>query len=213
MNNEKPHVITEREKRAWQQGKNKKRIDLPDFSTRQLIKFLKFVVEDRSSMEFELHLQLSANDVAFYKTKYSINSIEDARTLLNKTEPEFNSQLEKEREAERIQSRKDRMAAERRLDMSNKPLPKSPRVKRDYKKDDAARQKRFDEQQSEQPVKSAWRLPTDSRDTADTIKRFENDIILRGMQFCVDKYNVSRNDIKAEAQRLGLKINWDMVRR
>jgi len=80
----------------------------------------------------------------------------------------------------------------------------------DIKNDDVKRQERFEEleKQKNKIPESKFRLPENVRP-----EQFEHELVTYGWAFCTQKYNVSRNDIRSEASRLGLKIDFDMVRR
>jgi hypothetical protein len=84
------------------------------------------------------------------------------------------------------------------------------------KREDKERQRRHAEQQTklEIPAKE-WRLPQEGNEAqrAELVQRFRRELVYHGFSFVRKKYGASNAQIKFEAQRLGLKINWDIVRR
>jgi hypothetical protein len=80
--------------------------------------------------------------------------------------------------------------------------------------EDSERQRRFAESQEVHNT-SAWRLPLSGSEAVrnEELTRFRNDIERRGLSFAASKHACEKSDIRAEARRLGLRIDWDRVRR
>jgi pyruvate/2-oxoglutarate dehydrogenase complex dihydrolipoamide acyltransferase (E2) component len=83
------------------------------------------------------------------------------------------------------------------------------------RKEDKERQQRLSEQENKVTQVSRWRLPLSGRPQTreEELVRFRNDIQRRGLAFTASKHACEKKDVRAEAIRLGLKIDWDRVRR
>src|SRR5689334_24253131 len=84
------------------------------------------------------------------------------------------------------------------------------------RQEDAERQRRFNEQQAAQEAEvlasvEEWVLPLEGTEAErrGIIERFRRDIEHCGWNFCFSKYQATQAQIKAEAARLKLRINWD----
>jgi exonuclease VII large subunit len=181
----------------------------------QEIKFLEMVRDLRSPFFFREEFDFSISEVEKHKKRLGAETPDEARALLKtlsrqQDEPKVDQDVVAERE--RAEQANLRLQEQQR---KPKKKAKKPNVS-NIKRQDAARQRRFDKQQNKQTAKvlrqkikerTVWQLP----DT-ETVERFQNDIVNRGFQFCLDKYGVHSNaEIVAEAKRLKLKIDWDLV--
>lgn len=225
--NEKPHEITEREKRAWKEGAKPRKRDRPNLTMPQRIEFLKMVAQLASNTAFERKLGLSVADVDFYKKEFNVESQDDARRLYKRleidmiegNEERIISETGKARDAEaianlRLKELELRKVREQREKAVEKPDGNKVRA------EDAERQQRFVQEQAAQQEEALnksepWLLPLEGSesDRRGIIERFRRDIENCGMQFCVNKYQASPIQIKAEATRLNLRLNWDRVKR
>lgn len=224
---EKPHEITDREKRLWQEGAKKRKRERPSLTMPQRIEFLKMVAQLASPSSFERKLNLNQNDIEFYKKEFDVETQDDARRLYKRLEID---QVEG-REEMIISENKKARSAEATANLRLKELELRRTIEKREKADktpdanqlhveDAERQQRFEQEQREQEEEALakcepWSLPLEGSesDKRGIIERFRKDIEYCGMQFCLNKYHVSSVQIKAEAARLKLRINWDRVKR
>jgi len=214
----------DRASRAWQASKNKGTTRVrPALDRVQRIEFLELLAQMTSRSVFERKLGLSGADIEFYKRELDVESPDEARRMARQLklrsddEKEANilEQAAKAREAQEVaQARLDEMEARRAAEAAEKP-----RTKVDIdavRKEDAARQRRHVESQAgvEKPQKE-WRLRIEEGDgtESDQIDRFRRSIVYHGLSFTAKKCGATTQQIRYEAARLGLKINWDIVRR
>lgn len=220
MNNEEEHVISDREKRAYQEAKKvQPSHERRTLSTNERILFLELVSKVASPAVFQRKLGIDASDVEHYKQQLDIQSHDEARVMLRR----MHNESEQKREAEILRNTRDARAAEaianQRLEEFERQQNQQTNVDRpkqaDIAADDAVRQRRFEEQQEENVPVSYWRLrlPQGDAQQAEVIERFRKDIQYRGINFCREKYGTDAQSIRAEASRLNLRINWDTVRR
>ena len=223
------HKFTEREIKAWQNGKNPRRIPRTELTRKQQARFLKLVAELSSPVFFERELGLTQTDIDHYKKELGVETQDDARRLLRKFDVESNDQVQgrieenikQQRAAESVaQQRLDQMESAKAANVAAKRLENLSKIDPEaIRKSDAERQKLFEKSQEEKSAGEAsvldWRLELDGRPAFDEerIALFKSDIMRRGFNFCIEKYGASSREIKAEAKRLGLKIPWDSVRR
>lgn len=222
-----PKNFTDREVKAWREGKDRPRPERKKLNAKQEKRFLELVAELKSPVYFELDLGLNARDVEHYKKELGVESQEEARRLLRIKNEQETGELQKEiQEAER-QQREAEAAAQKRLEQMAKEHAERRRERHQQAKkdldpnklhqDDADRQKRFVEQQQKKAAERAsmedWRLELDGIKDDELKQTFMNDIKQRGLTFCGRKYDANPREIKAEAIRLGLDINWDLVPR
>lgn len=215
------HKITQREMDQWQKSKGKKKRTRPELTTRQSITFLDLVAKMASQSTFDRVLGLNSNDVEFYKRKFDIESVREARVAAQRMEKE----LEKERQIRGVEETKKakdaqdtaslRLAELNRKQLDEQPIKKvlSKEEKDSIKREDAARQKRLEESESLKCNEGElWRLDLGNI-PADTLDQFRRHIVYHGLGFCSKMYGAKPAQIKNEAIRLGLKINWEVVRR
>lgn len=217
------HEITERERRLYQENKNRTRTPVRELTDDETIEFCTLLIEGRSS-DMEARLDLSRVDVEEVKARLDIMVPEDARPIrarllrLREFASEgsvVTSQDAKAEQAER-QRRQDAADAASRAEARGRPrtTPDPAEAQREWQeREERARAETVPSDSSD------WRLPGAEADDPDfrdsgVIDRFRHDIITRGMQFAMNKYECEASDIRAEATRLGLNItDWDMVRR
>lgn len=215
---------TDRGSKAWKAGKERKiKRVRPILDRVQRIQFLELYAQMSSNTTFERKLGLSSADVAFYKRELDVESPDEARRLANKLkikgederEAKLLERTQQVREAEEIaQARLEALEAKKRATEQAKPRKKIDINK--VRQEDADRQKRFAAQHSavSKPEKE-WRLSMEqgAGSESEQIDRFRRAIIYHGLGFTVKTYGATTEQIKYEAARLGLKINWDIVRK
>lgn len=215
------HEITEREKRAYQRTKKRAIPSArPKLTHEQQLEFLDLIAKLASPVVFKRRLNLSTIDIQFYKRELNVESQEEARLLRKRMERGATAK----REAEVMKNIKDQRAAEavaqKRLEELEQKRAERAATSKTERRDmlqirleDAARKQRFNKQQAAVPA-SAWRLPLERhRSEAEQIEQFRRDLQYRGVSFCRDRYGVKLSDLKSEASRLGIKINWDNLKR
>lgn len=214
------HIISNREKRAWQASKKRPSRERPKLSTSQSIEFLDMVARMASQSEFERRFNLSPGDVMFYKKELDVETQDEARMLHRQMKRENAKTSEATIVAEHKRARAAEAIAQERLKeieaRRNAPRPVKTPDSLANKNKDADRQRRFAKQQSEIEVPAeSWQLPVDGTESqrAEQIDRLRREIVNRGLSFVRMKYSVTNAQIKFEARRLGLEINWEIVRR
>ncbi len=222
---EEEHVVTEREKRAWAKGKKRTSSrERPKLDRLQRIEFLQLVARMHSAATFERQLGLEPRDVASYKKEFDVESPDEARTLAKKLQIESAevyearvlAQTQKAREAEAVANlRLEELEAKK----AAKKAGSSRKVdSTQVRKEDAERQRRFAAQQAElEEPKKKWELPMEAGagSRAEQIDRFRRDLIYHGVHAIQRNHgrHLTLIQIKWEAARLGLRINWDIVRK
>lgn len=220
MENRDEHVISDREIRAWKLSKERgSSHQRPVLDRLKRIRFLELVSQMAGKTVFERELGLSQQDIEFYKRELDVESSDDARRLARKLRAQTDEQKEiniieqtkKAREAESVaQQRLEEISNAR---ISSEPVTVDANAIRE---EDAERQRRFSDEQSLVVVpETIWTLPltSDGGTKQEQIERFRHDIVSRGLNFAHKKYNATPQQIRFEAECLGLKINWDLVRR
>jgi len=213
----------ERDAKIWQDQKKRPKTARKELTLAERIKFVELVSQLATPGTFERHLGLAPNDVQHYKKVLDIESQDEARRLLrkmrredaDKNEARTLEQISKVREAEAVANeRLKELAARKQTQAEIEPKPK-PNITL-VRKEDAERQRRFEasekarEQEAAKKAGNVWYLPIDDNES---INRFRREIVNHGFSFCFKKYGATANQIKAEAERLGLNIKWDIVRR
>jgi hypothetical protein len=213
----------DRASKAWKAGKERqsKRVR-PALSHAQKIEFLELVAQMASRSTFERRLGLNASDITFYKKELDVESQDEARRLARALRSEHDEQKEAQvleqlahaRQAEEVaQARLNELEARKQRAEAEKPRRKVDVNK--VKQEDAERQRRFAAQQADlEEPKTEWRLPIEAGQGSEQeqIDRFRREIIYHGLSFVRKKHRATNVQIKWEATRLGLKINWDIVR-
>ena len=204
------HIVTDREKCAWQASKKRGGRERPELNRLQRIQFLKLVAQLATRSVFERKLGLSPADVEFYKTRMDIESGDEARRLARRLEMETDDatearvleQTQKAREAEEVaQQRLETLELQRQADVTDR--AKNRKVDANaVRQEDAERQRRFAEQQAgvDKPKKE-WKLPMEvgSGSREEQIDRFRRDCIYHGLAFVQKKYVATAQQIKWEA--------------
>jgi len=214
------HKITDREKRAWQTGKKRPARRRPSLTTAQRIEFLDLVARMAPASEFERKLNLTSGDVEFYSNELNVKSQQEARRMHRQMKHENKELIEAKAIAENKKVREAEATAQQRLDeIAARREAVRPVKKPDVlaiKTEDAERQRRLAEQQAKTDVPAKeWQLPVEGTEAQrhEQIDRFRRELLYHGFSFVRKKYNATNAQIKFEAQRLGLKINWEVVRR
>jgi len=221
--NDEEHVITDREKRAWKEKKKRGAKERPTLNRSQRIEFLELVAKLSSRSTFERKLGLSPSDVEHFKQEFNIESQDEARKAARRLRRDISEEREarileetnKARDAEAVANQRleelQAKRAQETLEASEGGVDIN-----EIRKEDADRQRRFAEQQAELAVpKTEWRLPLESHagSREEQIDRFRREIIYHGFTFLRRKYQATETQVKYEANRLGLKINWEIVRK
>jgi len=214
----------DRASRAWQANKSKGTTRVrPSLDRVQRIQFLEMVAQMSSVSMFERKLGLTSADVASYRREFDVESPDEARRLARKLQLQSDDEREARiveqtqivREAEQIaQARLEALEAQKAARELEKP-ERNVDVNR-VRQEDADRQRRFEEQQSSVKVpEKDWHLSIEagSGSREEQVDRFRRSIVYHGLSFTAKKHNVTQGQIKHEASRLGLNINWDIVRR
>lgn len=216
------HVISQRAVDALRTNESAPREGRRELSRGEIEKFLQLVSRVQSPALFKRKLNMSAHDVEFYKRELGIANEDDARKELRRMKHEDELARERNIVQNRLEQREAEQIANERLQQMERDRAErlANREEIDVKKireDEAAKQRRFATEQAsvEEARKSDWRLPLEGNKTtqAAQIDLFRRDVVHHGMGFCLKKYGCAARDIKAEATRLGLKVNWDLVRR
>jgi len=200
-----------------------------ELTLRQKERFLQLIAEVRSPIYFQRELNLSAREVDALKEEYGVENPDEARRALRKLAREseedvqarMRDNIQQQREAEAVaQRRLEQLEAKKRQEVASRRAEKRANIDSTaVRQEDAERQHRLNKQlEKADAVKSTindWRLELDGRQSFDDeiIAGFEADLIHRGVQFCIQKYSASSRELKAEAQRLGLQLDWDTLRR
>lgn len=219
MENRDDHVISDREKEAWQLSKKRGNShERPKLDRIKRIRFLELVAQMVGKSVFERELGLSSQDIEFYKKEFDVESSDDARRLARKLRAQTDEQKESSIIEQTKKAREAEVVAQQRLEELSHVRNENERITVDanaIRADDADRQRRFAEEQSLVTIpEKIWTLPLEeSGSEQEQVERFGREIMNRGISFLNKKYNVGFQQIRFEAERLGLKINWDIVRR
>lgn len=185
---------------------------MSELSTEDTITFLKLVANLQGSAVFERKLGMNRREVERYKTKLGVDSQEKARILLRDLEAQSQSRLDA-LAAEVRKAQLTQAVAQARLDEYEEQkklakLKKAATNKVDPEKvakEDAERQRRFEE--SQPTLTDSWRLPAEA-----SVRLFESDLKHRGLAFTANKYNATKKQVKAEAIRLEIRVDWDTLK-
>lgn len=191
----------------------------PNLTMAQRIKFLELFIKMAGPSTFERVLELDQNDVAHYKKMLDVESPDEARVLLRKLkrsnheaqEARIMEQTKRVREAQEVANRRLAELESRRTEK-----PVKIHDTNAIKQEDAERQRRWQASQDKVSVPSKeWRLILAGSQTQrdETLDRFRRDIVNRGIAFCRKKYDATEKQLRFEANRLKLDIDWDTVRR
>lgn len=192
----------------------------PTLTIAQRIKFLDLIMEMAGNAKFERVLGLEPNDITYYKKLLDIETPDEARSLSRKLtkenhehqEARIMEQTKRAREAEEVANQRlEQIEAERREEKPTKEYDVAA-----IKQEDADRQRRFESSQAVLPVpEKDWHLQLEGSQSQrlEKIEHFRRDIVNHGLSFCFKTYGATASQVKFEAERLGLKIRWDSVRR
>lgn len=200
---------SDKEMKNWRDSKKILKQERTEFTVAEYKIFLDCIVKMSPQTVFEAKLGLSRADVEFYKTKYDINSQDQARNLLKELLKQLtdsdDSRIEKNRTSEVERTR----LANDRLEKSEKDLavkkefidPNKDEIRAKEKK----AQSRLDKQEH---IDISKHIPF-----VDDEQTFKRDLTTKGVTFCCRKYDVTPLELKKEVLRLNLKINWEILRR
>lgn len=195
----------------------------PSLSQEQRIEFLELIAGLATPSIMERKLDLSPSDIEHYKRELDVTSPDEARRKARRMRTDFATEREarimaenaKAKEAQRIaQARLEELEARRNQEAAERTYEK-PDIN-EIRKEDAERQRRLEASQSSvQKPNKEWKLPIedDGGTITEQIDRFRRNIVYRGMSFTCTHYNATPQQIRYEASRLGIKVNWDIVRR
>jgi hypothetical protein len=217
MKGQEEYVVTDRDKRLYRANKERRRTSARELTEEETNLFLTIVAEHRGSGELEVKLGLSRADAEEIKARLGIDLPQDARSLLNRRAEENIERTEAEMQKRRLAAKaeqRERQARQNAMDDQSRVLKvddgnlqmSSQQAKSEWRE----REKRASREQVK-AEESAWRLPRGEE--FEIVDRFKTDILIRGMRFCVDKYGIEAKDIRAEAERLGLGIDWSLIHR
>jgi hypothetical protein len=200
-----------------------------ELTIREREKFFKLVAEVRSPIYFLRELNLSPREVDALKQEYCVENPDDARRALRGLAKETEDQLQarmrdniqKQREAEAVaQKRLNEFESKKKEEAAANRAANRAGLDGDLiRQEDAQRQRRLVEQQEHSDAGSAsimdWRLELDGRQSFDDeiIALFKNDLLNLGINFCIQKYGANSRELKSEADRLGVKLSWDTLRK
>jgi hypothetical protein len=225
LHGEGEREITEREKRAYRANKGQTTTPRRELPRDEAKLFLRLVSEMASSVDYETKLGMTHSDVDYYKRQFDIEDYSEARTLLQRMDLEDARAQDDRVEDNRRQAREAEAAAQERLDAyeAQQAVERSERAKTQtlsaaekaaLADKDAQRQRAFDASQTVSIEDTDWRLPeVDGPLRGDIIRRFQHELGQQGLSFCRTKYGCTVADLKSEAKRLGVRINWDTVPR
>ena len=216
MKNEKEHKFTERDTLNWKREPKRLVKKRPDLNNKQCIVFLGLVSQITSPQTFERLLGLSKDDIKYYMKLLNVETQDEARLL--KREMQFKEDEQDVRRGIKEDIKKRKVSETRNKafkELTQERLVKIPRVKLDINKvrqQDANRQRAFKESKDNalQNKGEVWQLDVVDNES---VNRFRRDIVNHGFTFTKKKYDISSAQMKTEAKRLGLKINWDLVKR
>lgn len=193
---------------------------MKELTIQERIEFLDMYARMASDFEYERKLDMRPSDIERYAKMLDVASPHEARRMhkrLKKQHEEYREAkaiaAENEvREAESIAQQ--RLAELERKRKANKPV-KEVDVNA-IREQDAERQRRWQQQKADSVhLDETWELPLEGTESQrrEAVDRFRREIVYRGINFVRMKYDATPSQIKHEAARLGLKINWDIVRK
>lgn len=193
---------------------------MKELNVQERIKFLELFARMAPDAEYERTLELQPRDISRYCEMLDVVSPNEARRLAKRLKTEHEESREARIVAAQNQLRQAEAVAQQRLaELERKRQATKPVKKADtnaVREEDAKRQRRWAQEQEQATVPAEpWELSLEGTEAQrqETIDRFRREIVYRGMNFVRNKYDASPSQIKNEAARLGLKINWEIVRR
>lgn len=168
-----------------------------ELNKKDLKNFLKLIVECAPLGNFNIYLNMSPRDVDLHKKHLNIRSADDAKKMLKNLAPVPEPLVKKSEQKPVVSVNKTKIVQKTKKMTKAKNEKQMKKIRENFEK-------------TKKPVISDWRLPeTDS----ESVSQFYRRIIGLGLSFCANMYNATTKDIKAEANRLNLKIDWDLVKR
>lgn len=222
LHGEGEREITEREARAYRANKDRTASPRKELPRDEAKLFLRLVGEMSSSADFEIKLGMSRADVDFYKKSFDVEDYSEARSVLQRMDLEDARALDDKREDNRQQAREAEAAAQERLDAYEAQQNADRLIRAENQQldpaaiadEDARRQREFVASQEVDVPSTDWLLPeSDGPLRGDILRRFQHELGQQGVSFCRTKYGCTAADLKSEAKRLGVRINWDTVPR
>jgi hypothetical protein len=221
LHGQEDREITEREARAYRAKKNQKPAQRKELPRDEVKLFLRLVSEMASSTEFETKLDMRRADIDYYKQQLDVEDPREARSTLMSMDLEDARARDDRVEDNRRQAREAEAAANARLKEYEAEEARQQSVRAEKQLDpsaiadaDSDRQRLFEAQKTLSEPETDWRLPeVDGQLRNDIIRRFQHELLQQGWNFCRTKYGCTSDDLKSEARRLGLRINWDLVPR
>lgn len=216
------HEITEREVRAYRIKKDQRPAGRKTLPRDEVKLFLRLVSEMASSTEFETKLTMNRADIDYYKREMDLEDPGEARRLLRDMDIEDVRAQDDRIEENRLQAREAEEVANVKLKEYgvNELKERTKRAKQQQLDPsvvadaDAERQRLFAVRALMDVPVTEWRLPeVDGPLRSDIIRRFQHELTQQGWNFCRIKYGCTSTDLKSEAGRLKLRINWDLVPR
>jgi hypothetical protein len=211
-----------KKKRGRPKKKEKRKDGGTSLGREDKLVFLKLVSQMAGYSTFERKLNLNRSEVDRYKQSLDVETPDEARLLLKKLEREASAEDEAKLALKVKQTRERERLANLRLDQEEivKNSTAQPPVKQvdvtALRESESEAQRRL-EAELNATVKPdvAWLLPLSGSQSNRELQvdAFRRDIENRGLNFCSNKYEATAAQIKFEANRLGLKINWDRIRR
>lgn len=174
---------------------------MQQLSRKQLRTFCELFGRMRPMVEFENKLGLSPGEVEAISSQLGFDSPEDAmRYFRNLPDDDF--------ESERAQAKKEHAAAEGRLDAQKitaletkfNIIPSKAGTPQEQSKRLAELEK--------SKTKTDWHLPETTEP-----EMFAHELTVYGIGFVLNKYGISVQDAVSEVNRLGLRVNFDIVPR
>jgi hypothetical protein len=185
---------------------------MKELNVQERIKFLELFARMAPDAEYERTLELQPRDISRYCEMLDVVSPNEARRLAKRLKTEHEESREARIVAAQNQLRQAEAIAQQRLaELERKRVDINA-----VREQDAERQRRWAQEQEQATVPAeSWELSLEGTEAQrqETIDRFRREIVYRGMNFVRNKYDASPSQIKNEAARLGLKINWEIVRR
>jgi hypothetical protein len=214
--------ITERESRAYRANKDRPSIVRKELPRNEAKLFLRLVSEMANSVDFETKLGMKRPDIEFYKEQFNVEDYGEARRVLQRMDLEDARALDDSIEENRKQAREAEAEAQARLDEYERTQEVDRRERAKTQRldpatiadEDAIRQREFAAKQLVDVPSTEWELPeVEGPLRADIIRRFQHELGMQGISFCRTKYGCTAADLKSEAKRLGIRINWDTAPR
>ena len=191
-----------------------KQPQLPILAEPEFRKFVQFLLQNRSSGDFEFHLGLSRRETEALKNHYKLTDELKVKAMWVK--------LTKEGEAQEIFRAEQRMLAKQARETAQQKLEEATKVKSKksqpiddtvVKQEDAQRQTKFVKDNKDRldkafTKKEVWDLPEDM-----PVEQFRLMLMNRGWKFTRDYFEVTHRQVIYMISKLGLKLDLDLIPR